>query len=375
MASLSPAGTVAWLVAIVVGAVLVLATVTERLVGPRAGLRLSRRARAVVAVCGSALLLLGILGVSGVAPWPTPGSGGDGASTAAMRWPNSGKPPGFVGEPPVGHPVPGHQGRVLDFRVDGQASGLVGDVDVVLPADYGSRNRTQRYPVIEAFAGYRGDQLSWIDGMSLPDFVDQAVAAGRLAESIIVSPQLEFPAGRDGECSNGRAGDPQLETWLTQDVPAWADQQLRVQQTRSGWAAMGLSMGGFCAAMAAMRHPDHYATAVVFGGYFTIDYGNTYRPWTATDPEWKYYDLIALGRTGHLPPLQMWIEASPADPESFPSTMSFIQQVHSPISVTAVVRPAISHNWRIWRQMLPECLTWLGTHAPDFTPAAGVSAG
>jgi pimeloyl-ACP methyl ester carboxylesterase len=354
--------------AIVVGVLLVLATVAERLVGPRVRMRFSRRARAVVAVCGSALVLLGMLEVSGVAPSPLPRAGGDGASTAAMRWPSSRKPPGFVGNPPVGHPLQGHQGRVLDFRVDGQASGLVGDVNVVLPPDYASRNRTQRYPVIEVFAGYRGDQLSWIDGMSLPDFVDQAVAAGRLGESVIVSPQVEFPQGRDGECSNGRAGDPQLETWLTEDVPAWADKEFRVQQTRSGWATMGLSMGGFCAAMAAMRHPDHYATAIVFGGYFSIDYGSAYRPWTASDPEWRYYDLIALSRNGDLPPLQMWIETSRADPESYPSTMSFLQQVHSPISVTAVVRPAIPHNWRIWRQMLPECLTWLGSRVPDFKP-------
>ena len=103
--------------------------------------------------------------------------------------------------------------------------------------------------------------------MNLGGVMAQQVAAGKMQSALIVSPQIEFPGGVDTECVNGRPGNPQVETWLTRDVPDWVTHTFRVRTARSSWAVIGLSAGGWCAAMAAML-PAQYSAAIVLGGYF-----------------------------------------------------------------------------------------------------------
>jgi pimeloyl-ACP methyl ester carboxylesterase len=107
-----------------------------------------------------------------------------------------------------------------------------------------------------------------ISALRLGGEVAKQAAAKRMGPALVVSPQMDIPAGVDTECVNGAGGNPQLEIWLAQDVPNWVARTFRVQTDQAAWATIGLSAGGWCAAMVAMLHPAQFAAAIVLGGYF-----------------------------------------------------------------------------------------------------------
>ncbi len=267
-------------------------------------------------------------------------------------------------------PLPAGVGSagVINYTVKGAASGLTGTVVVQLPPTYRDRRRaTQRYPVIETFHGYAGYPSLWITLMNLGGVMAQQVAAGKLQSALIVSPQIEFPGGVDTECVNGRPGNPQVETWLTQDVPNWVTHTFRVRTARSSWAAIGLSAGGWCAAMAAMLHPAQYSAALVLGGYFHPEFGPFYEAYLPGSPLTRRYDLVALARR-RPPPVAMWLETSHADPISYTSSAAFLKVTRPPLSVDAVVLQHAGHRLALWQAILPRSLAWLGANVPGFAP-------
>jgi len=85
---------------------------------------------------------------------------------------------------------------VISYTVKGSLSGIVGTVVVQLPPGYTDPgNDSVLYPVIEAFQGYPGDPKSWINGMNLGGVAAQQAAAKRMRPALVVSPQVEIPAG------------------------------------------------------------------------------------------------------------------------------------------------------------------------------------
>lgn len=257
--------------------------------------------------------------------------------------------------------------RVLRYTVTGSASGLTGPVLVTLPEGYTlPANAHRRYPVLETFPGYPGDPAQWADSMNLGGALDAAVAARTAGPVITISPLTEFPPGVDTECVNGGRSGPQVETWLTRDVPDWARQTLRVRLDRSAWATLGLSAGAWCAAMATMLHPQQYSAGIVMGGYFAPEFSASYRPFRAGSAAGRRYDLISLARRP--PPVALWVETSHSDHISYPSTSRLLKAARPPLAIQALVLSHAGHRLSLWASELPQALAWLGKNIPGFAP-------
>ena len=255
---------------------------------------------------------------------------------------------------------------VISYTVKGPLSGITGTVVVKLPAGYTAPgNASVRYPVIEAFQGYPGSPTFWLDTMDLGGVAAQQAAAKRMRPTLIVSPQVEVPVGVDTECVNGNAGRPQLETWLAQDVPNWVAHTFRVQTNRESWAAIGLSAGGWCAAMVAMLHPAQYSAAIVMSGYFRPEFGAFYEPYPPGSPLTDRYNLVALAKRKP-PPVAIWLETSHADAVSYGSSAAFLRAAQPPLAVNATVFQNAGHRISLWQGVLPGSLAWLGANAPGF---------
>lgn len=155
--------------------------------------------------------------------------------------------------------------------------------------------------------------------------------------------------------------------WLTTDVPNWVVEHFHVKTDRQSWATIGLSTGGWCAAMATMRHPATYAAAIVMAGYFTPWFGPYYRPFEPNSPLGRSYNLIRLARNTP-PPVAIWLETSHADRDSYPTSALFLRDVRSPTAANAKVLENAGHRMSVWIDMLPEALHWLGTNVPGFRP-------
>ncbi len=260
--------------------------------------------------------------------------------------------------------------RLRTYTVHGLRSGLTGTVGVVLPKNYTDpRDAGRHYPVLEAYHGFPGAPFQGIDAIHLNTHLDSQVAAGKIADTLIVAPQLEIPNDVDTECLNGVPGTSQIETWITRDIPAWVDQHFRVQTARTSWATVGLSMGGWCAAMSTMLHPMQYSAAIVLGGYFVPQFGD-YHPYPR--PSWysRHYDLPALAKRAP-PPVALWLESSHADHLSYPSTQKLLANARAPTSIDADILLHAGHRSSVWEALLNRALDWLGRTVPGFAPTSG----
>ncbi len=260
---------------------------------------------------------------------------------------------------------------LLSYTVHGSLSGLTGTVLVRLPGDYTSaRGSTQRFPVLEAFHGYPSEPANWVRVFGIGTAVDKQVQANRMRPTLVVMPQIEIPRGVDTEGVNGGPGQPQLETWLTRDVPDWVARHFRVDPHRNAWATIGYSAGGFDAAMAVVLHPAQYGAAIVLGGYFRPEFGPFYQPFAPTSPAGRRYDLPRV--VAHqAPPVSLWMETSHADPVSYGSSATFLRATRPPTAVHAVVLRNAGHRDSVWIALLPQALRWLGTNVQGFHPRAG----
>ena len=204
-----------------------------------------------------------------------------------------------------------------------------------------------RYPVLEALHGYPSAPHNWIKNFHLQQYTDQLTRAHRLRPTLIVMPQIEIPQGVDTEGVNGPGGQPQMETWLTRDVPDWVGQHFRVIANRNAWATIGDSSGGFVAAMATVHHPAQYSAAIVLGGYFRPDFGSFDEPFTPTSPLGLYYDLPRTV-AHHPPPVSVWMEMSDADVLSDSSSAHFLRATRKPTAVHAVILQNAGHRDAVW---------------------------
>lgn len=255
---------------------------------------------------------------------------------------------------------------VISYTLKGPLSGITGKVVVQLPPGYTNPgNAGLRYPVMETFQGYPSTPEQWIGTMGLGTVLAQEVAAKRIRPVLIVSPQLEIPVGVDTECVNGTGGKPQVETWIARDVPNWVAQTFRVQTDRASWAAIGLSAGGWCAAMVAMLHPAQYAAAIVMGGYFRPEFGPLYDAFPPGSPLAGRYDLVALAKRAP-PPVALWLETSHTDAVSYNSSAALLRAAKPPLAVNATVLQHAGHRVSLWQGLLPGSLTWLGANVPGF---------
>lgn len=256
----------------------------------------------------------------------------------------------------------------LTFTVHGPVSGITSSVIVSLPPGYRDPSQASTdYPVLETFQGYPGQPAQWLKTLHLDQAIATQVAQKSMRSALIVSPNTEIPGGVDTECVNGPGRDPKVETWLTTDVPNWIVKHFRVGLDRSSWATIGLSAGGWCAAMATMKHPGTYSTAIVMAGYFKPWFGHHYHPFTSNSREGVVYDMIGLARKDP-PPVAIWLETSHADRDSYPSTAAFLKNVRSPMAVSATVLHNAGHRMGVWVALLPDSLRWLGTNIPGFRP-------
>ncbi|PWU45328.1 esterase, partial [Micromonospora globispora] len=183
-----------------------------------------------------------------------------------------------------------HNGRTVTITITGTASGLTLPIHAYLPAAYDDQP-TARFPVIEALHGYPGSPASWLNRLAAAHHLDHEINAGRMAPTVVLFPPQTPSALLDTECTNLNHG-PQAETFLTVDVPAAAQTQLRVRGDRAGWGLIGYSAGGYCATNLALRHPDRYAAAASLSGYanpgITIGDGTEH---TGNDDTWRLRHL------------------------------------------------------------------------------------
>lgn len=265
-------------------------------------------------------------------------------------------------------PLPSPGSRIQRYTVATSVGHDAWQVTVLLPLGYGDPANAQRaYPVLMAAHGAPGSPDSYLPRGRMPimALTDPSVAAHKVSPFITVIPSL-MPGGSDNECVFGPGGADQLETWLSTDVPRFVTAHLRVIRQRSGWAWLGYSAGGWCAAMETILHPSTFAAAAILSGYFTPWWGAT-PPFGPNSAQEARLNLIAQVRRTR-PHVALWVQSSRPDTESYPSTRLFLSAARAPTMVEAVIDSSGGHRFPSWTPHMPQIMAWLGMHVPGFAP-------
>jgi S-formylglutathione hydrolase FrmB len=131
---------------------------------------------------------------------------------------------------------------------------------VELPEGYSASGR--RYPVVYFLHGLPATTSSYLQ----LGWVERALEQTS-RQAILVVPQGTLSSGSDPEYHDWGAGND-WETALAVELPAWIDAHYRTIASRSGRAIVGVSAGGYGAAIIGLHHPNEYAAIESWSGYF-----------------------------------------------------------------------------------------------------------
>jgi S-formylglutathione hydrolase FrmB len=153
------------------------------------------------------------------------------------------------------------EGRQLELDTEMSSVALGGSIHalVVLPEGYATSGK--RYPVVYFLHGLPAGPSSYLGSAWL------AEVAARVGPSIIVEPQ----GARDGD-SDAEYLDwgptRNWSTYMTQELPRYIDSHFRTIRSRSGRAIVGISAGGYGAAMLGLNDLDEFSVIESWSGYF-----------------------------------------------------------------------------------------------------------
>jgi len=163
--------------------------------------------------------------------------------------------PGLVAQAPVTLQSASTKSRLQNRTFQSKALGRAMKYRVWLPAGY--FNGTTRYPVLYLLHGWAGDETNWSTLTKLTKYAETLPV-------IIVMP--------DGQNSwyvdSAKEETEKFEAYVMQDLIQAIEQSWRTVPRREGRAIAGLSMGGYGAVKAALKHPEMFQVAASLSGAF-----------------------------------------------------------------------------------------------------------
>ena len=220
-------------------------------------------------------------------------------------------------------------------------------------------------PVLELLHGSPGGPRDWVTKGHLLATMNAFAARHGGQAPIVVVPQINEDVHGDSECVRTPAG-ADVEDYLARTVPAWAATRFRTMTGARHWAIGGLSEGGTCSAMLALRHPARFRTFLDLSGLLHLTLGpsddrprttrdlfeGSRRAYDVHDPLWL---LAHRRRTG----TAAWLESGSRDQQVAHDQRVLARAARrAGLPVSARIVPG-AHSWPVWAAALAQALPWL----------------
>ena len=151
-------------------------------------------------------------------------------------------------------------GREVDEGITSVALGGRVHARVILPAGYDDVPH-RRYPVVYFLHGLPGSSSSYQGNDWLLDAIQQAGPA------ILVLPQGARDSDTDPEYLDWGVGR-NWATYVSTELPGYIDAHFRTLARREGRAIVGVSAGGYGAAVTGLNHLGRFSVIESWSGYF-----------------------------------------------------------------------------------------------------------
>ena len=226
--------------------------------------------------------------------------------------------------------------------------------------------------------GEPGSASDWSGDGDADNTADAFAEAHHGVAPIIVMPDPDGYKTTDSECVNSRFGN--AETYLVQDVPAFARRQLHASSATDALAVGGLSAGGTCSLMLALRHPTVYPTFASYSGFASPQYQDASRADTidtlfgGSEGRFAAHDPAQILRTGRFDGLAGWFEVGDQDADPLDAARSLQPAARKAGIATCVLVRSGGHDFDLWSQALGDSFPWLSwrlglTAEPHSEPA------
>lgn len=327
-----------------------------------------RISQALAVAVGGLHVSGGAAGTRGIAPGATGTSPAAASPAAAGTAPAAGSTSGQTGTAPAPF---SYDSRLGAWRTElaGTASGVSSSVTVWTPPGWGPQDG-RTYDVVVLLHGYPGSDDGPLAALDVADVVPRLMRDGVIRPTIVVVPYLHSDAG-EPDCLDvtGRA---QMETFVAGDVVAAVRQAFpNVTADPGGWLLAGVSSGGYCAPVLALRHPDLFYGAVSMGGYDAPQLGALAHADPATRTQATVSRMVAQSDQ----PVRLYVAASADDADSvaLARNVTAVQRQGDRLTVDTSVGGG--HSWAVWARQLPGGLAWWGQRDAGTAPAGSAGGG
>ena len=242
-------------------------------------------------------------------------------------------------------------------------------------------NPEPQLPVIELIAGVPGEPSDWTRA-GYADTTSTAFAAAHHGEApLLVIPDNNGNKTQDSECANSVFGN--AETYLVKDVPNYMQGQFNAAIGKHSLAVAGLSAGGTCATMLALRNPSTFSTFASYSGYASPTYQNDDQQETIVQlyegsrANYEAHNPVALLTSGRFAGSAGYFTAGLQDPEPLANAEQLAHLAKGTGMQVCLYTPDGDHSFQFWAAAFKTSLPWLSwrlglTPPPKDLPATCV---
>lgn len=269
-------------------------------------------------------------------------------------------------------------GRVEALTIPGTVSHFAARKAWVYEPAISVKNPYVELPVVVLLSGVPGTPSDWLTAGGAQHTLDGFASHHDGITPLVFMVDDTGTFANDTECVNSPRGS--VETYLTVDVPNYIRSHYPVSLDADHWAVGGLSMGGTCGIMLALRHPNVYHYFLDFGGEAgpsigsesdTVRglFGGSVSAYTAHQPVWlltqsgakrKYRDVGGFFAVGRDDTIDVTAGVRQLYNLTLKDGMDVAQETVSG-----------GHTFGVWKQNFNDALPWLSNRlgATECTPS------
>ncbi len=160
------------------------------------------------------------------------------------------------------------QGSLIEDKFFSKSLEFDRNVNVYLPENYDSSDKTKGYPVIYFLHGGGGNHNSYL---GIIPILDSLIINKIIEPMIVVMPDGSCEPYLGSQYSNSELYGP-FEDYITFDLVDYIDSKYNTIALKNKRAIMGHSMGGEGSMRIALKHPDRFAGIASHSGVLSIDF-------------------------------------------------------------------------------------------------------
>jgi S-formylglutathione hydrolase FrmB len=261
----------------------------------------------------------------------------------------------------TGH-LPDHGDTIFVTIPPTKSKFQTGQAEVYLPPAW-FHNPEPALPVIVLIAGYPGMPTDWTRAAFADTTANEFAAKHQGVAPILVMPDSNG-AAQDTECDNSKLGD--AETYLTEDLPAYMRTEFNANSGAHSFAVAGLSAGGTCATVLALRNPKVFPDFATYSGYSAQTFKTSDKAVTIATlfngslAEYNKDDPTTLLTNNKFPTTSAWFETGAQDAALLPDAQH-LQRFADKAGLAQVcfLSPSGGHDFPFWTRAFKDSLPWL----------------